>query len=66
MQEDKRKCEKCGDDYSKNKIASHRRACTEREGESGELCGPVGPRGRKSRGLVCTEPSGVDARTVGK
>ena len=33
--EERRKCEKCGKDYSKNNFARHRRACTAREGEGG-------------------------------
>ena len=46
-------------------IGGHVRRERERE-ESGERCGPVGQRGRKSRGLVCTEPSGADVRTMGR
>ena len=46
-------------------ILGHVRRGREKE-ESGERCGPVGPRRRKNRGLVCTVPSGADVRTVGR
>ena len=47
--EEKRKCEKCGKDYSKNNIARHRRACTAREGEGG-VRGAVRPGGARGGG----------------